>query len=279
MLYGILKNHPEICMSAVLEPHYFLHINPALTWEEYLRCFRPTACEHVFGEFSVNYMANPLTSTEILSRLPNVRIIANVRNPSELAYSYYWQLRRMNRLRNPSRRRENMTFEDTLTVCPEEILGPARLGTLLQNWMSTFDRKRILIVFLEDIINNITLVCQSLQVHLGLSAPFDITKDCTRPRHPGVSPRSQAFDKAYIATYFMLERLLWNPAKHFLGYRRAGWIKDRLHVRDVLSSVFYKKGYPPVSDQARHFLQNELRTEVEKLEEITGRDLRHWSHS
>src|SRR5580658_9442879 len=125
-LYHYLDQHPQVFMSAVKEPCYFAsevrvenfsqeyqkHVAANLTgpagqressntgkrfsgltvsWDDYLALFDGATGEIAIGEASVCYLWSATAARNILSRIPDARIIAVLRHPADRAWSQYLQ--------------------------------------------------------------------------------------------------------------------------------------------------------------------------------------------
>lgn len=102
-LYMYLKQHPEIYMSAVKEPHFFSFtsetkktkgpgdtVSVAITdIAEYESLFDGVKDEKAIGEASPTYIYQPQAPERIHQLIPDVKIIAILRNPAERAFSAY----------------------------------------------------------------------------------------------------------------------------------------------------------------------------------------------
>jgi len=97
-LYYQLRQHPDIYMD-VKEIHYFtlgLDKYPfakAKTLEEYANFFVGVNGQKAVGEDSPSYLAHPEASQRIKSLLPDVKMVAVLRDPVERAYSHFWHER------------------------------------------------------------------------------------------------------------------------------------------------------------------------------------------
>ena len=87
-LYGFLKQHPEICMPRHRkEVHYFdRYYNKGEGWYRSLfdRCKGKTA-----GEITPAYIYDERCAERIHALLPDVKLIAVLRNPIDRAYSQF----------------------------------------------------------------------------------------------------------------------------------------------------------------------------------------------
>lgn len=110
-LYRYLKQHPEIFMSPVKEPHYFSFdaqskmtkgpgdpIHKAITdYDQYIQLFAGARDEKAVGEASTSYLYRAEAPGRIHQCLPGVKLIAILRNPAERAFSAYMHVVRDNR--------------------------------------------------------------------------------------------------------------------------------------------------------------------------------------
>ena len=102
-LYMYLKQHPQIFMSPVKEPHFFSFTseskmtkgpgdpipNAITNFEEYLQLFNNVEKEKAIGEASTSYLYRPEAAKRIFELIPNAKLIAILRNPTERAFSAY----------------------------------------------------------------------------------------------------------------------------------------------------------------------------------------------
>lgn len=104
-LYYYLKQHPDIYMSDLKEPHFFSFEGETLTflragnqpdpinqmavtdWASYCALFKGASNEPCIGEASPSYLHTPKAAERIKVRLPGVKLIAILRHPAERAYS------------------------------------------------------------------------------------------------------------------------------------------------------------------------------------------------
>ncbi len=93
-LYYWLKQHPEVYMSPIKEPHYFSQIgnkDHITDWDDYLRLFEGVKDEKIIGEASTSYFhfhekAIPLIKNKLGK---NVKLLLILRNPIERAWSHW----------------------------------------------------------------------------------------------------------------------------------------------------------------------------------------------
>jgi hypothetical protein len=104
-LYQYLRQHPNVYMPPKKELHFFVHdepgtwptkkdgsldrFNPVTTWEDYLGWFAKAQPGMAVGEASPMYMYFEHAAARIKDRLPDVKLIAILRNPADRAFSGY----------------------------------------------------------------------------------------------------------------------------------------------------------------------------------------------
>ena len=114
-LYHYLSQHPQVFMSSVKEPNFFafegqqvdyrgpagqpasINLYSVTDWDDYQRLFADAGAAVALGEASTLYMAVPGTAERIRQRIPDVRIIAILRDPVDRAFSSYLHCRRTGR--------------------------------------------------------------------------------------------------------------------------------------------------------------------------------------
>jgi len=101
-LYSLLRQHPQIFMSPVKEPDYFARKEilsylregkraPSYVrdWDAYLALFKAARPGQAIGEASTSYLYSPSAPADIRERLPDVKLLAILRDPTRRAYSNY----------------------------------------------------------------------------------------------------------------------------------------------------------------------------------------------
>jgi hypothetical protein len=122
-LYDDIVRHPLVREAAVKEVHFFdLRFHRGLDWyrtqfpiQGGARNGGPAQHPIRTGEASPYYMFHPHAMSRIRQALPDVKLIAMLRNPVERAYSQYQHEWRQ--------RREMLSFEEAVVREPERLRG------------------------------------------------------------------------------------------------------------------------------------------------------------
>ena len=104
-LHEFLKQHPQILMSPIKEPMFFVWVDREIpddsrgrlarrkatinNIEAYKQLFKGGENYTAIGESSTAYMTNPSVPEKVKKHVPDMKIIAILRNPIERAYSHY----------------------------------------------------------------------------------------------------------------------------------------------------------------------------------------------
>jgi hypothetical protein len=262
-----LDQHPQIYMSPVKEPQYFLPIRSLKTtiadFDEYRALFDGVRDELAIGEVSPFYITSTPAADRIKETLPGVRLVAILRNPVERAFSDYAML--------IEKGREHLSFEDAVD---DEIANPVPkreekkrnnlkhglYGQQLAAYYERFDRDHIEVVLFEDMRADAPAVLRRLYGFLGVDADF--VPDTSRvynatsapPRHP------------------RLNRLVRRAQNH--GLQRLAPRSLRTRVRTLTAQDADEKLELDPATRAR--LVEYYRPDVRILEELLGRDLSTW---
>jgi hypothetical protein len=163
-LYSYLRRHPDITGPPWKEVSFFdRHYRRGEAW--YRGNFPLRRGEHV-GEASPSYLFHPLGPQRVAALLPDVRLIALVRNPADRAFSHYQH--------EVALGREPLSFEDALEAEEERTRGEVermladpgyfsrawwdftylargRYADQLERWLAVFPRDRLLVLSSEEL--------------------------------------------------------------------------------------------------------------------------------
>jgi hypothetical protein len=212
----------------------------------------------------------------IHKHLPNVKLIACLRNPAERAYSDY----RYN-IQEGGRFRIYENFEDTIKN-DEDFRERGYYYKQLKPYFDLFPRENILVVFFEDLKKNPKEFIQKIYKFLGLKDQDFV---------PSLINRKRSITGAYI----IKNRI---PLLDFLLY----WFNIRLNKESRLrklihgsnlEKLFFKiqqinrkqvtgknvkvLSIPPLKQSTREYLLNTVyRDDIQNLEKLLDKDLSFW---
>jgi Sulfotransferase family len=268
-LWEMLRQHPQIYMPTK-EPRFYssdpqaarTHAHgrprrrlgyPLVTDpESYRALFAPGYPSQVTGEASPSYLRSPLAAQRIAAEIPGVKLIVILRHPVERAYSSYW-FYAMQGVERAA------TFEQALA---EERLRPRRaphvrhfaLGLYhaqLRHYLRYFPAEQIRVHLHEDWQGRPAAVLNDLFAFLGVDDRFQ--------------PEPQTSAVSYAP------RRRWVHGMAIMA-GRLPWAAD-------LDRRFNQVKPPPMRPETRLRLQAEYRGDIERLQDLLGRNLSGWLES
>ena len=250
-----LQRHPQVFVPSV-EVHYFSrHYVMGVSW--YAAHFKGARVGQVVGERSNTYFTCPEAPKRLRNLLPDVRLIVQLRNPIERAYSDYC----MHLRRRTVSSEIDIYFDISKTPMPH-LLNTGLYYYNLSRFLDEFPGDRIEVLLCDDIAAEPALsfkrACAFIGVH-GDSPRCSAGERVNGNEVPEVNPRLRG----------MLRPLQWLGAPH-AAYRHQPWFR---RLRSCLGSL---PPYPPLSTTTRDRLCAFYRDDVDALSSILGRDLRSW---
>jgi hypothetical protein len=247
-----LQQHSDIYMPDP-ELHYFSrNYDRGEAW--YLSNFENDAGRPVIGEKSNSYMDTPDAAARIHKDLPNVQLIAQLRNPVERAYSDYCMLYRRGEVG-----KEIAQYLDPRIAQGGRFLEGGLYYDQLRGFLDRFPSERLLVLLFEDIKtepqHQLDMVQAFLKLDAGLHIPplTEKVKDKTQPViNPGL-------------------RKVLAPLKSTVRPFRQSTL-----FKNMRSLVAREMRYAPLSDDLRMRLIDYYAPQVERLGAIVRRDFSDW---
>lgn len=247
-----LQNDPNVYMPDP-ELHYFSRqFSKGQDW--YLSQFRVTDNSRVVGEKSNSYLEAPEAAQRIKDSLPNVLLIAQLRNPVDRAYSDYCML-----LRRGDVTRDVEAYLDPRKGAEGRFLAWGLYHLQLSRYLDLFPRERLNIVLFEDLLGDPQAHLNTVRDFLNLSRQQSVLPLSTKVKdrnEPVVGPT--------------LRRLV-GPFKPALAPFRHIPLMRRLRSVVARSTM-----YPPLKGDLRQRMIDFYASDTEKLGTLMDRDLSGW---
>lgn len=280
-IYTYIKQHPQIFMSEQKELRFFSYtsepiikppkdyIHPAITTlKEYQQHFTQVTDEIAIGESSPMYLYTPGTAERIKHHIPEVKLLAILRNPIQRAYSAYTHALR--EWKEPAG-----SFESALQQEDERIAAGwgmlwhyKKSGLYYQQllpYYDIFNPEQIKVVLYDDLVANTNQLLQDIFKFLGVEPSFR-PDTSSRPNVSGF-PKNQFIHK-------LMKRIFIedNPVKQ---------ISRRVFPEDFRKNVMpslrrYNLEKRPMSHATKEYLIDYYKDEVTALGKFLNRDLSHW---
>jgi hypothetical protein len=236
------------------EPHYFSRAyDRGTAWYESL--FADARPGQLIGEKSADYLASPEAPARAAALLPRARLVAQLRNPVERAYSDYCMLYRRGQV-GPD---VDRYLDRHLTRTPR-FLDDGLYARHLARWLEAYPADALRVILYDDIRSNPEQVLREVCALLSLP-PAPVDRSYLRERKND--------SEAPLAP--MALRRLPSPVKALVSPLRGNWLFE--HAR---SAIARPVRYPPLSETLRDKLTDFYLDDVEALSRLVGRDLTAW---
>lgn len=187
-LYSYLRRHPQIVPAFKKEVHFFdggLKPNEdsyekGVQWyQSHFPLRSKVKANQLTFEASPLYMFNPLAPQRIKSKIPNVKLIAILRNPTERAISHYFHECRKQRESLPideAMRVEEVRLQRTLETkdyknsvfMHRSYKARGRYYEQLQRYLSIFPKEQMLMMSAEDLFERPEICMQQVFEFVGV---------------------------------------------------------------------------------------------------------------
>lgn len=283
-LYNYLIQHQQVFFPKRKEIHYFnfdfANARGAKTIEEYHKHYKNIQKnKKIIGDASVMYLYSEVAVKEIYSYNKNSKFIVLIRNPIELAESFYYQLKFGQREDAKSfetawklqeKRKNGLEIPYFMQLNEPKFLlygEVAKLGKQIERALRIIPKNQIKIILLEDLKHKPQIICSEIFHFLNLS---DISKNINYYVHnESKTAKSEFISKLIIQQPFPIKQIK-RALKYFLG-------KSKLGIRNNLLELNKKANEKkPISIAFRQELNNYFAKDIELLESILDRDLSHW---
>lgn len=280
-LHDAFAQHPQIYMSPTKEPNFFalegntLNYAPGSVQASYLaHCitdlsvyreqFRPDVKQIAVGEASPIYLYDCKAPERIQSYIPDVKLIAIIRDPIERAYSNF-----LHHIRDGLETTND--FLEAITLEESRITDNWWWGfhyirsgfyyEQLKRYFERFDRSQIKIFLYEDLSKNRLNTLQNLFQFLEVDPTF--TPDMSIRRNVTGVPKNKNLHRFLSQTH---------PIKTFL----KPLLPEKLRKRLVTNLKNQNLEKPQIPTSIREQLHPIFRKDILQLQDLIQRDLSAW---
>lgn len=244
----------EHCEKGV---EYYSNADKGLEW--YLDRFPKAAPGRIRGEFTPEYHCYSGAATAIKLTLPDIKLIAVLRNPPEAAYS-------LHRFLTHLKGTESDSFDQA--VVRGQYLPRFSYARTLRPFFEAFPRDRIHVVLYDDIKRDPARVVRETFAFLGVREDFVPTSVHERINEVSKARSGGARD-AIMTVFGWIRRL------------GLGRLVDLVNRNGVLRQAYFflntvKESRPPMTEKTRAAIRAYYREDIAELERLLGRDLSTW---
>lgn len=282
-LYHYLQAHPQVWMPRLKEPNWFVFDGPETprfggphdairhremikSWDAYRALFAECPPDKVCGEASIRYVYHSQARQAIRRRLPDVRLIALLRQPADRAYSAYQRDRSHGLESCP-------TFAEAIADGPRREREGWRRGAYqglgyyaraLAPWFETFDRSQLRVDLYDDLVADPAALICDIYRFIGVDDGFQ--PDMTQRYNVTGTIRNP------------LWRLAWRGSRRLRSHLMP-WVPMRLRGRffELAARLPIKReAREPMDPDLRAQLTEAYRDDIQALSRLIGRNLDAW---
>jgi len=275
-LYETLKQHPQVFVSPVKEPMFFVlegekDLFPGLKSPQgprdlgaYQSLFIGAEKAKAVGEASPIYLYSPKAASGIRKYIPDAKMIAILRNPVDRAYSHFL-FHRLKGEEPIADLEEAMAAEAGRTRMGWFLFwsyrGMGFYGAQIERYFSLFDREQFCFFLFEDLLSRPAELFMKIFDFLGV-------EDRTRIR------LSEKYNASGIPQNRFLHGFLTRP--NILKTYGKRFFPEKSHYRLLTRFMNRNLAKPPLSAEVRSRILPVYREDILKTQDLIGRDLSSW---
>lgn len=257
-LHQYLNHHPDIFMSVLKEPRYFMRRDAAPivqrnksaalainTLQEYSALFESATHESIIGESSSGYIDSEFAAKRIKEAIPNVRLVASLRNPVDRACAHFQMLTKTGKI-------DASILENKTASWAQSSYYFEKLKT----YFELFPRERIKIIVYEEWVNDTRSALKNLYQFLGVDDTYELNSQIVYRPATVLWPKVRRGSRLRQLKRFIPARIL------------------------ALLNNYKARNVRPVEEliptDVRQVMNEWYSQDIERLEELLGRDLSVW---
>lgn len=247
-----LREHPDVYLPGP-EPHYFsTEFARGRDW--YASLFANAGAQQVIGEKSADYLAHPDAARRMAELVPHARLVVQLRNPVERAYSDYCMLYRRGTVGgNPARYLARGSGENA------RFLNDGLYARHLARFLDHFPREQIQVILYDDIKDAPARVAAEVCAHVGVTPVIALAT---------LRARKNASEAPLLP--LGLRRAMRPLKRAVRPMRGTAWFE---RLRGTMART---PDYPPLTAELRAQLSDYYRDDVQVLGQLIGRDIDGW---
>ncbi len=296
-LYNYLRQHPQIFMSPIKEPRFFVfdgeefpsqgkdEASPSAaryqnfrqrsiwSFDDYCALFQGVRDEKAIGEASPHYLYHPRSADRIKARLPGVKLVAILRDPVERAYSNYFLSIRDNKRQVVSdfiekAREERKLNMDNIWDGSKHYLRKGFYAAQLIRYHKVFPPNQMRVYLYEDLKSNLHNLIQDVFRFLEVDDSFipDMSSK--------FSTSGQVMKNKKHLQFLSNRRWLIGLSKMMLSDEIRHEVLKKISL--CINSRNEEIVTPPLPPELRSELIQIYRDDILRLQDLIQRDLSAW---
>jgi len=268
-IFRYLDQHPQLFMTTLKGTNYFgyedakdwkwadegapplLRHFPVKTFEEYEAAFAGARDEIAIGEASPQYFRCPGAARRIYEALPDVKLVASLRNPADRAFSGF--------LMRTRRGEPVRSSHEELTPASSHV-KEGFYYKRMKRFFDLFPRDQIKVYLFEEFKKDPSQIVVDLFDFLGVDPSY--VPDTSTRHNPAGVPKNRRLNRVFF------DPTVIRMAKSYLPERLQG-VAKRLRQQNM-------KTPPKFPPDLRARLLDHFRQDILQLETLLDRDLSIW---
>jgi len=253
-LYEMLRRHPAIALPSGVKETKFFDEYFHKGWEWYARHFEDASPSQVRGEICPTYFDHAAARERLKRAFPDLKVIVNLRNPVERAFSVY-------RL-ELTKGRVTGGFREAIARNPR-IITSGHYAEHCPLWEAEFGRDRVLYLTQEEIRANPRQVLDTVYEFLGV------------PSVPVPEAVREDFSVTHVPRYPRLARAFSETARFLRAYR-LHWLVNLGKAASLTRVYQGGKGTETLTPELRRDLLQTFDRDIRWVEQKLGREFPEW---
>ncbi|MFT7031787.1 MAG: hypothetical protein ACJA2S_000283 [Cyclobacteriaceae bacterium] len=284
-LYEYLNEHPEVFMSPVKETNFFAlegeqlvdqkddpeqmsHYPWSVTdYDSYKDLFQDATSEKAIGEVSPMYLYSKKAALNIKERIPNVKLIAILRQPTDRLYSRYLHLARENR--TPTSSIEDALDKQSIWWKRNDLIQEGFYHAHLKKYYALFPKEQIHVVLYDDFRTNPEAIIKEIYQFIGVDSSYSPSMN-TEFNVSGFVANKKLDN--IIGQNSMVKSWITKASPALTRYM-SGNKMIKSWVNQMRNKNLKR---PPLSKTLKIQINEIYRSEIDKLQNLISKDLSHW---
>jgi hypothetical protein len=282
-----LNQHPGIFVPKSKEPNFFGYENMKIedfdgnaeeiahfrnsvtTLDRYLQIFEEAQPHQIKGETSNTYMYHEQAPYRIKYYIPDVKLIAVLRQPAGRLYSRYLHLARENR--TPTRDFADCLDRNSIWWRRNDLIKEGFYYNNLVKYFELFPRENIKIYLYEELQESPLEVMRDIYTFLGVDTGFE--PDVTLRYNESGFVKNAFLNRIY-GQGGVISRSIRMLLPGTLVQKLKGNLALKKKMLELRGKNLYKPGMDPIIK--KRLIQEVYADDIRQLEKLIGKDLSHW---
>lgn len=281
-----LNQHPGVFVPRKKEPNFFgyettnendLRKSPddlahyrasVTTLEEYLKIFEEASPQQKLGETSNTYLYHKDAPYRIQHYIPDVKLIAVLRQPADRLYSRFMHLARENR--TPTKSFSDCLDKNSIWWQRNDLVTEGFYTINLTRYYELFPKENIRVYLYDDFESNPLKVMRDIYAHIGVDPEF--TPDVSLRYNESGVVKNNLLNSIYGQGGWLSRSIQFlSPG---LYQKLRGNLSLKKKMLNLRKKNLEKKAMDPAIRKA--LTLNVYGEDISALQSLLGRDLSHW---